>query len=326
MHYNVLMMKVALGPFKEHAEEGLDEIRYDHNKAKETFAIEIEKAGWEVGELSESEHLIWCSPFYMDELEELLDVNPQIKWVQLFYAGVDSLFDTSLVNRSVKFSKVHEVYADEVAQHILALIFGLYFNLKEHSIRPHWHPTNSRYLTDKTITIIGAGGNAKCLVPYLKPFDVKINIARRSDVEFLGADKTILVEDIAEVLSETDILVYLAPLTSETKDLVDYEMLSSLKEGAIFINVGRGKCVVQADLIRALEEKKIAGAGLDVTEPEPLPEDNKLWTFENVIITSHSANSQETTLVNLAKLVYVNLTNIAKGEEPLGVVDFNREY
>lgn len=318
------MKKIAYAPILEKDskdDSSFELIQFMQDSVKDS----IIKAGGECAPIEQADALIWLSTTNFEDLISILDSYPNIKWVQLFYAGIDNFFFSGVLERDILFTKAKAIYASEVAQHSLALIFGVYSNLKIHSVNKKWYPTNSQYLVSKNVTIIGAGSNAEFLVKYLKPFDCDITIVRRSDKKFKNLN-TIQLKDLESVLPITDILVYCAPLTHETKHLLDYKKLSMLPKNAILVNVGRGACVVTDDLIKVLEEKLISGAGLDVTDPEPLPKDNPLWQFDDVIITSHSANSEKTIIENFSILVFENVKRFVNNQELLGVVDKESGY
>ena len=123
-----------------------------------------------------------------------------------------------------------------------------------------------------------------------------------------------------------DVVVNAAPLTAATTDLFDAGFFRAMKSSAYFINVGRGRSVVTADLIQALEQGDIAGAGLDVTEPEPLPADHPLWTAPNVIITPHVAAGSDRRIERLWIVMRENLRRYVAGEPMLSVVSVERGY
>jgi len=139
-------------------------------------------------------------------------------------------------------------------------------------------------------------------------------------VEYVG-----LSHELLALAAEADVVVNALPLTADTKDLFDAEFFTAVKPGAMFVNVGRGQTVVTSELIKALESGRIAAAGLDVTEPEPLPSDSPLWQRDDVIITPHVAGfggERERHQI----LLLENLRRYVEGEPLLNVVDPAKGY
>jgi phosphoglycerate dehydrogenase-like enzyme len=135
-----------------------------------------------------------------------------------------------------------------------------------------------------------------------------------------------LPADLARLAARADFIVNTTPLTAETRNLYDAKFFSGVKRGAYFFNVGRGKSVVQTALVDALRSGQLAGAGLDVTDPEPLPADDPLWTLPNVIVTPHvSAYTDDGEAARVA-IIRENLRRYVNGERMLSVVDVTRGY
>jgi phosphoglycerate dehydrogenase-like enzyme len=128
------------------------------------------------------------------------------------------------------------------------------------------------------------------------------------------------------LVERADFIVNSTPLTRETTGLFNAALLAHMRRGAFFFNVGRGKSVVTEDLISALRSGRIAGAGLDVVDPEPLPKDSPLWTMRNVLITAHVGDESEQKEDRSWQVMRENLRRYAKGEELLTVVDVSRGY
>lgn len=140
-------------------------------------------------------------------------------------------------------------------------------------------------------------------------------------VEYVG-----LGHEAIELARQADVVVNTAPLTDSTRDMFDHAFFAAMKPSAYFINMGRGKSTVTDDLVAALQTGQIAGAALDVTEPEPLPQDHELWRTPRVIITPPTAGQSEMTIKRLKTLVEENLRRYVAGERLLSTVDVAKGY
>jgi len=136
-----------------------------------------------------------------------------------------------------------------------------------------------------------------------------------------GAVLTGTADALPDLIPDADFLVLAAAMTPETTHLVNGNVLAHAKPDLWIVNVGRGRLIDTDALVDALRARRIAGAGLDVTDPEPIPDDHPLWTMDNVIITSHTANTAQMALPELAAMVKENVERFARGDELLGLVD-----
>jgi len=226
-----------------------------------------------------------------------------LKWIQVSSAGY-TLYDTpwfleGLRARGGRLTNSSSVFADPCAQHVLAMILALGRQLPE-SLRDQltdhsWHYRERRYeatrLTGQTVLLLGYGAIARRLVELLQPFGCKIYALRRQVRSELGVH-VIGTEDLTRVLPLADHLVNLMPENEATRGWVNARRLACLRPTARFYNVGRGTTVDQPALVEALRAKKLAGAYLDVTDPEPLPPTDPLWTAPNCYITPHTAGGR----------------------------------
>jgi phosphoglycerate dehydrogenase-like enzyme len=173
----------------------------------------------------------------------------------------------------------------------------------------------------RTMLVIGLGGIGTEAARRAAALDMRVIGTRRSSregpdfVEYVG-----LSDELFELAAEADFIVNALPLTTETTGLLDADFFSAAKRGAFLVNVGRGRTVVTDDLVAALESGQIAGAALDVTDPEPLPADHPLWQMDNVIITPHVA-SRDSNRARHMILFKENLRRFVAGDALLNVVD-----
>ncbi|MFY9588322.1 MAG: NAD(P)-dependent oxidoreductase, partial [Actinomycetota bacterium] len=148
----------------------------------------------------------------------------------------------------------------------------------------------------------------------------------RSGDPMPGAERTVRVDALADVVPEADWIVLAPALTPDTEHLFDAAMIARMKPTAWLVNVGRGRLIDTDALVVALGGDRIAGAALDVTDPEPLPDGHALWDLENVVITSHAANTWAMAVPELAALVKRNVERFARGEPLEGLVDLTLGY
>ena len=221
------------------------------------------------------------------------ELPPSVKLVQMAYAGVEKLVEAGVLDPEVPTANAAGIYDDTVAESALALLLGV---LQRHkAVTPQWNEQQmfdeKDYLFDnKKVAIVGAGGIGKKLIQFLEPFGPEIIAVNRSGNPVPGATRTAAMDDAQDVWSEADYFVLIAPLTKQTHHLVNAEVLRAMKPNAVVVNVGRGPLIDTEALTKALQDGTIAGAGLDVTDPEPLPEDHPLWQMDRCLITPHTAN------------------------------------
>jgi D-3-phosphoglycerate dehydrogenase len=169
--------------------------------------------------------------------------------------------------------------------------------------------------------VFGAGGIGGELMAMLGPLEASVIAVNRSGSPVPGAHRSVPAAQLNDVIGQADWVVITAPLTAETRGLFDAEMLSRMRPDAWLVNVARGGIVDTDALVAALTDGGIAGAALDVTDPEPLPEGHPLWSLGNVLITPHVANTWDMALPELRGLVRRNVARFAAGEPLEGVVD-----
>lgn len=254
-----------------------------------------------------------------------------VQFVQFAWAGVDALDEAGTMTESgVRWANAAGLYDDTVAESTLALILGILHQFPR--VTPDGSTTRdiayeTRYLSeDMTVAIIGAGGIGRKLIEFLTPFNVRTIAVNRSGRPVDGADETLAMENGDRVWGRADVVVTLAPLTAETRGMIDARVLESMKETAVLVNVGRGPLVVTDDLVDALRNRTIAGAALDVTDPEPLPADHPLWELDNCLITPHVANVPRIGKEGIAGLTLKNWDAFQRGAEMPTEVDVEAGY
>ncbi len=251
-------------------------------------------------------------------------------WVQIFSAGAERCLAVDKVaNGSVVLTNMQKMSSPAIAEHLIAMTLSLARRIPLFAKTMHsgeWRRmdeiTNSmQSIAGKTMLVVGLGGIGTEVARRAAALDMRVIGTRRSSregpefVDYVG-----LSDELLELAAEADFIANTLPLTAETTGLLDEKFFNAAKRGAILLNVGRGRTVVTDDLVAALESGQIGGAGLDVTDPEPLPADHPLWQMDNVLITPHVAG-RGGDRVRHGILLKENLRRFAAGEALLNVVD-----
>ena len=235
----------------------------------------------------------------------------RLRWIQSSAAGMDHCLVPSVIESDIAVTSASGVLADQVGEHTIALITGwcrglpTYFRAqqKREFIR---RPT--RDLTWNTVGIVGLGGNGRRLAQMLTAFET-----RTIATDLFPVDKPDCVEALwpadrlDDLLAASDFVVLCAPLNDSTRGMIDAAAIARMKPGALLVNVARGPLVVTDDMVSALERGQLAGAVMDVTDPEPLPPEHPLWDFPNVIITPHVGGQAAWRIDNMTDLFCRNL-------------------
>jgi len=260
--------------------------------------------------------------------EKLWKAAPSLKWVQSGGAGVERYMTPDFIASPILLTNAQGIYAIPIADHVMAFI--LYFSrrfdvLVRNQLRREWADWGTvdlHELAGKTLGIVGLGGIGTEVARRAKAFDMRvIATRRRPDLPSKHADEIRGIDGLGWLLQESDYVLLSLALTRETRGLIAEAELESMKPTAYLMNVGRGGLVDEAALVRALQEGKIAGAGLDVFAQEPLPEDSPLWEMPNVMITPHDAGDSPRSHERLMDLFCENLRRYVSGEPLLSVVD-----
>jgi phosphoglycerate dehydrogenase-like enzyme len=233
--------------------------------------------------------IIWTDYSDPAGLAKVLEANQQIEFVQLPFAGVDAFQE--VIRLPIRFACAKGSYREPVAEHALMLCMALGRKIPERVVAKSWGDKFAASLYDANVLIVGGGGITEELIRQLSPFRAKITVVRNRAIGLPGADLVIQQGELDKHLPAADWVILACSLTEKTQGLFDYQWLSLMKPTAYLVNVARGGVVVTEDLAKALNEGVIAGAGVDVTDPEPLPDGHSLWNAKNIIITPHTADT-----------------------------------
>jgi phosphoglycerate dehydrogenase-like enzyme len=284
----------------------------------------IDRAGGTFAEAEEANIVVWIGPPSHELIRDV--VHPGIRWVQLWSAGPDWWFEHGIVDSKRIWTRVEDVYAADVAEHALAFILAAARCLPQAARWRRWHDGAGDRLAGRTVGIVGAGAIGRETIERLRPFGVQTIALTRTGRPVPGADRSLGRDGLDELLRESDYVVLAAPLTPETQGLIGARELELIGPRGWLVNVARGRLVVTDELVAALENGGIRGACLDVTDPEPLPDDHLLWQFDNVLITPHTANPPGTFYEPLAGLVEENVRRFREERDLIGAIDPDRGY
>ena len=290
----------------------------------EALVAAVERAGATVVDLAEAEAVVWADPAAASELQRMLADAPDARWVQLPYAGIENMRHVLDHDRIWTCGK--GVYADDCAEWIMTALLSAFRDIPTFARADAWSEPRGRNLLGANLTVLGGGGLAESFLRLIEPWGCTVTCVRRRPTPVPGAHRTVTTAARLDAVRDADAVIVCLALTPETTGIVDAEMLAAMPDTAWLVNVGRGKHVVNADLVAALEAGTIAGAVLDVTDPEPLPDDHPLWRFDNVLITPHVGNTPEMGLSRLARRVEDNVRRWLADEELLGPVDVVAGY
>lgn len=235
-----------------------------------------------------------------------------LKWLQAQSAGVDHINQELLKEKNILLSNASGVHGHQMSESILGMIFAHTRGIKEAVLSQEekkWStPSHPSDLNGKKVMIVGTGHIGERLAEILQVFQTEVTGVNRKGRQVSHFDRIVKQKEMKTVVGEMDIVISLLPDTEETYHFFDDSLFSEMKDGVMFINAGRGGTVDTESLITHCQNKKIAFAGLDVFEVEPLPSDSPLWSLDNVLITPHSSGATNEYYNRLHPIFVANLT------------------
>lgn len=262
-----------------------------------------------------------------------LDIAQKVRWVQAGTAGVNHLLAAGIGERGILLTNARGAHGTPIAEQTLALMFAFANRLPTlihaQGDRQRVAPQviHEKFeLAGQTLCVIGLGDIGGTLAAKAKLLGMRVHGIRRSATPFPDLDTQYTPDQLLDALPQADHVALCLPLTDETTAIVGAAELRAMKPSAYIYNVGRGASIEANALIRALQEGWIAGAGLDCTDPEPLPPDSPLWAMDNVILAQHTSGSSP---YNADRITQIFLDNLGcyRRDEPLNsVVDLDRGY
>jgi phosphoglycerate dehydrogenase-like enzyme len=269
---------------------------------------------------------------------ELIARGQKLQWIQLLNAGADSCATIPAVaERGILVTNLQRIQGPHMAEHAIALMLALARSLPVYASEQHAGAFTRGFrelraerpveIEGKTMLVVGLGGIGTEVAKRAHGLGMHVIATRNSSrsgpdyVEYVG-----LADEHIELAGRADVVVNATPLTPATRGMFDETFFGAIKEGALFINIGRGESVVTDALVAALRSQRVAGAGLDVTDPEPLPPGHAFWAMENVIVTPHIATSSDFRNERTLTLVAENLRRYLRGDKLLSVVNLAQGY
>ncbi|WP_224391066.1 D-isomer specific 2-hydroxyacid dehydrogenase family protein [Pseudonocardia sp. ICBG1293] len=253
------------------------------------------------------------------ELRRLLESCPGIEWVQLSGAGVDRWTADGVVADGRIWTSAKGAYSEPVAEHALTLLRSLPQRVRATS----WGSPTAVTLYDAHVVLVGgSGGIGREFARLVEPFRARVTTVRRSP-EHEHEHPT---DRLHRLLPDADAVVVACALTPRTRHLIDEAALRAMPRHAVLVNVARGPVVDTTALVRALDSRWIAGAGLDVTDPEPLPDGHPLWGRSDCLVTPHTADTPDMIRPLLAERLRDNVARMLRGERLTGVIDPEAGY
>jgi phosphoglycerate dehydrogenase-like enzyme len=268
--------------------------------------------------------------------DRVLAAAKKLRWVAVYSAGVEAcLGKPALLKPGIVVTNMRAIAGPVMAEHSIALMYALsrslHVSVGRQARGDGWNRSfagsDPQALTGKTMLVAGLGGIGLEVAKRAHALGMKVIATRNSSrdkpdfVSYVG-----LSNELPTLIAQADVVVSALPLTPETTNLFDAKMFARMKKSAYFINVGRGGSVVTDDLVAALNDGTIAGAGLDVTEPEPLPKEHALWKAKNVIITPHMSAQSDLGNSGRALIYREQVRRFAAGDKLLAIVDFKKGY
>ncbi len=260
---------------------------------------------------------------------------PRLRWLQTMSAGVEHVLTPELVDRGIALTNASGVHAINIGEHLLAMMLAFARGLPglvRAQGRREWRGQDRRdqvfELHGQTLLLVGLGDIALALAERVSGLGMRVVGARRraDQPPPPHVDEVVGLDHLGDAVSRADHVAICLPLTDATRGLFDARLLGRMRPTAYLYNIGRGAIVDQAALIAALEEGRLAGAGLDVTDPEPLPAESALWGMDNVLITSHTSGATPHYWERAVPILADNIARFQDGRPLLNRVDPSRGY
>mgnify|MGYP005765660619 FL=1 len=302
---------------KERLEEFADKSCFTYTSYKKATKKMVEEADIIIGNID----------------PDLLEYAKNLEWLQLNSAGADAYVKKGVLPEEVVLTNATGAYGPGVAEHMLAVLFSIQKKLhlyRDNQNQCEWQDEGEvMSLRGGCALIVGLGDIGLYFARLLRNFGYRvIGIKRRPGQVPQGVDELYTMEHLDELLPKADVIFSVLPETKATKNIFNAKRFREMKNSAVFLNAGRGSAVNTEDLCQALIAGEIYGAGLDVTDPEPLPSQHKLWNMKNVVITPHISGDfhHPATLYRIIDIAAGNLKRYCAGEPLMNVVDRETGY
>ncbi len=269
----------------------------------------------------------WFDMYDQQAMADTLRAATSLRWLNSIYAGLDFLPMDVLIERDITVTNGPGINAITIAEYVVMGMLTIakgYRDVVRAQEKREWllDSPGKRELAGSKALLLGYGAIGKLIKPRLEAFDVEVTVVRRS-----GGEGAIGPDQWRDRLGEFDWVILAVPATTETDGMIGADELAAMKSDAVLVNIARGAVVDQPALVDALEAKRIGGAFLDVTTPEPLPADHPLWALDNAHVTMHlSGRAQDKMFLRSAERFLENLERYLRGEPVAPVFDPARGY
>lgn len=277
----------------------------------QTFAKEIVDADGIIGPLN----------------AEQFKTAKNLKWLHINATGMENVLFPELIESNVVLTNTRAIYGPQIADHAFAMLLALTRRLNQTipaQVNETWdrNRENMVELDGKTALIIGVGGIGGNIAKRARGFGMKtIGVDIKDLPEGLVVDRAVRPDQLDSVINEADIVFVSVPHTKTSEGMFGGKQFDQMKKGSYFVAVSRGKIYSHDGLVKALDEGRLAGAAVDVTDPEPLPKGDPLWKFKNIVITGHTSGGSDNLAKRMRSLMVENLERFSKGLPLANVVD-----
>ena len=269
-----------------------------------------------------------CDPHF--PIRELAKTAPRLRWIHIIGAGIEPLLPLDWLPDGLVLTNNSGVHAEKIHESAMMVLLGLNARLPAivtNQHKAHWNAIFTPTIAGKTVLIIGLGEMGAAVASAAKSLGLRVIGVRRGGAPHPQVDRMVSIGDLDRVLPEADFIVFAAPLTPETRNLLDRRRIRLMKNGAGFFNIGRAGSVDHEALVDALRSGALSGAVLDVHDPEPLPASSPLWRADNLILTPHvTSDDLDHYMPKTYDLVFANAARLLRGEVLLNAVDLERGY
>jgi phosphoglycerate dehydrogenase-like enzyme len=280
--------------------------------------------------------IVDADAFFGNITPEVLSAATHLRWIQSPNIGQERYMFPALASHPATLTNTRGIFSDDIADHVMGFVLtfarGLHRYLRHQqqhvwAKEPGGYPTDVIHLPDATLGVFGLGGIGSAVAARAHAFGMRVLAvdARRTDRP-LEVSELWPADRLGDLLAASDFVVICAPETPETRGLFDASIIGQMRATAYLINIGRGKIVKLDALVDALRKGRLAGAGLDVFDPEPLPGDHPLWDMPNVLITPHVAGAGPHSTERLQAILLENIRRFVDGAPLINVVDKDRWY
>lgn len=265
--------------------------------------------------------------------ENLVARAPKLKWIQFVSAGVDRSLPREIIQSSILVSSASGIHATPIAEYVLGVMLALtkrFPSFWANQQARRWERLLVAELRDRTVGVVGLGHIGSEVARLARAFGMRVLASRRSATQRVtgldNVDELFPSQELPRLLASSDFVVLAVPLNPETRHLLGEKELRTMKPTSYLINISRGAVVDEGALVKALKERWMAGAALDVFEREPLPPESELWGLSHVILTPHISGTSEKYNARLTELFCDNLRRYLAGLPLRNLVDKARGY